>query len=119
MFNKALFCTGSSEKARRVFPCALSLAKADQGGLLILHADHGPFRHITNGLTPHRSSEARSSVEAPEEEERGQEKEKKVKYTCPCGFSSYDLTEFLKHPFLEYALEDDEKDSKKFQEEEK
>jgi hypothetical protein len=27
---------------------------------------------------------------------------KKVKYTCPCGFSSYDLMEFLKHPFLEY-----------------
>ncbi len=39
--------------------------------------------------------------------------EKKKKYTCPCGFSSYDLIEFLKHPFMEYAVELDGKEVKK------
>jgi hypothetical protein len=36
-------------------------------------------------------------------------KEKKGKYTCPCGFSSYDLMEFLKHPFMGNTIEKDEK----------
>ncbi len=39
--------------------------------------------------------------------------EKKKKYTCPCGFSSYDLIEFLKHPFMEYTAELDGKEVKK------
>jgi hypothetical protein len=48
-----------------------------------------------------------------------QRKEKKMKYTCPCGFSSYDLMEFLRHPFMEYPAKQDEKDLKKLEEEEK
>jgi len=27
---------------------------------------------------------------------------KREKYICPCGFASYDLMEFLKHPFMVY-----------------
>jgi len=53
------------------------------------------------------------------ESNNDQKKEKKEKYTCPCGFSSYDLMEFLKHPFFETAKEQDEKLSKKLKEEEK
>ena len=48
-----------------------------------------------------------------------QKKQKKEKYTCPCGFSSYDLMEFLRHPFFETTMEQDEKLSKKLKEEEK
>lgn len=48
-----------------------------------------------------------------------QKKEKREKYTCPCGFSSYDLMEFLKHPFMEYTIEQDEEVLKKLKEEEK
>jgi len=44
-------------------------------------------------------------------------KGKKILYTCPCGFSSYDLIEFLRHPFMEYAIEQDEKVSAKLDEE--
>jgi hypothetical protein len=40
------------------------------------------------------------------------EKEK-IKYTCPCGFSSYDLMEFLRHPFMEYSGRQDEVISEK------
>lgn len=43
-------------------------------------------------------------------------KEKKILYTCPCGFSSYDLFEFLRHPFMGYATEQDEKVSTKLEE---
>jgi hypothetical protein len=32
---------------------------------------------------------------------------KKTKYTCPCGFISYDLMEFLKHPFMGYLNKQD------------
>jgi hypothetical protein len=46
------------------------------------------------------------------------EKEKKTLYVCPCGFSSYDLFEFLKHPFMEYTAGQDEKVSTKSEEEE-
>ena len=28
------------------------------------------------------------------------ERKEKELYTCPCGFCSYDLMEFLKHPYL-------------------
>ena len=42
---------------------------------------------------------------------------KKILYTCPCGFYSYDLIEFLRHPFMEYAIEPDEKVSTKLDEE--
>jgi hypothetical protein len=45
------------------------------------------------------------------------EKGKKILYTCPCGFSCYDLIEFLKHPFMEYAIEQDRKVSTKSDEE--
>jgi len=45
------------------------------------------------------------------------EKGKKTLYTCPCGFSCYDLIEFLKHPFMEYAIEQDGKVSTKLDEE--
>ena len=48
-----------------------------------------------------------------------QKKEKKTLYTCPCGFCSYDLMEFLKHPFREDGTEQDEKAPKKLNEEEK
>ncbi len=44
------------------------------------------------------------------------EKEKKTLYVCPCGFSSYDLFEFLKHPFMEYTAGQDEKVSTKSEE---
>jgi len=46
-----------------------------------------------------------------------QRQEKKKKYTCPCGFSSYDLMEFLKHPFMEYGTEQQEEALKKLEEE--
>ncbi len=46
-------------------------------------------------------------------------KEKKTLYTCPCGFCSYDLMEFLKHPFMEDGREQDEKAPTKLKEEEK
>jgi hypothetical protein len=45
-------------------------------------------------------------------------KGKKQKYTCPCGFSSYDLMEFLKHPFMGNKIEQGEKVLKKLKEEE-
>jgi len=41
-----------------------------------------------------------------------QGREKRAKYTCPCGFSSYDLMEFLKHPFMEHGIKEEEKDEK-------
>jgi len=46
-------------------------------------------------------------------------KGKKQKYNCPCGFSSYDLMEFLKHPFMGNTIEQDEEFLKKLKEEEK
>ncbi len=53
------------------------------------------------------------SIDAPE-------KEKKTLYTCPCGFCSYDLMEFLKHPFMENGPEQrDKKNLTKSEEEEK
>jgi len=56
------------------------------------------------------------------ESNNDQKREKKEKYTCPCGFSSYDLMEFLRHPFFgtttETTMEQDEKPSKKLKEEE-
>jgi hypothetical protein len=36
---------------------------------------------------------------------------KKTKYTCPCGFVSYDLMEFLKHPFMGYLNKPDQEAS--------
>ena len=33
---------------------------------------------------------------------------KKTIYTCPCGFVSYDLMEFLKHPFMGYLNKQDQ-----------
>jgi hypothetical protein len=48
-----------------------------------------------------------------------EKKEKEEKYTCPCGFSSYDLMEFLKHPFMGNTVEQDEEVLKKLSEEEK
>ena len=33
---------------------------------------------------------------------------KRAKYICPCGFASYDLMEFLKHPFMEYLNKQDQ-----------
>ena len=36
-------------------------------------------------------------------------REEKELYTCPCGFCSYDLMEFLKHPYLEDAEERNDK----------
>ena len=45
--------------------------------------------------------------------------EKKTLYTCPCGFCSYDLMEFLKHPFMEDGTEQDGKALTKLKEEEK
>ncbi len=50
---------------------------------------------------------------------KDQSREKKKKYTCPCGFSSYDLMEFLKHPFMEYGKEQQEEAQKSQEEEEK
>ena len=41
-----------------------------------------------------------------------QSREKRAKYICPCGFSSYDLMEFLKHPFMEHGIKEDEKNEK-------
>jgi hypothetical protein len=35
-------------------------------------------------------------------------KEEKTLYTCPCGFCSYDLMEFLKHPYMEDVAEKNE-----------
>ena len=35
-----------------------------------------------------------------------QKTEEKTLYTCPCGFCSYDLMEFLKHPFMEDVIGD-------------
>jgi len=37
-----------------------------------------------------------------------QKKEEKTLYTCPYGFCSYDLMEFLKHPYLEDVTEQNE-----------
>jgi hypothetical protein len=37
-----------------------------------------------------------------------QKKEEKTLYTCPCGFCSYDLMEFLKHPYMEDVTEQNE-----------
>ena len=39
------------------------------------------------------------------------------KYICPCGFSSYDLMEFLRHPYMEYSRRQDEAVSEKSKEE--
>ncbi len=116
MFKRTLFSTDSSENAHWTFGYALKIPKTYQGDLLILHVANDPFRLFRDRLTPYHSSEALASAEASGEENTEQEKEKKVKYTCPCGFSSYDLMEFLKHPFMEYPLEQDEKDSKKLKE---
>ncbi len=33
---------------------------------------------------------------------------KKTKYICPCGFGSYDLMEFLKHPFMGFLNKQDQ-----------
>ncbi len=45
---------------------------------------------------------------------------KKTLYTCPCGFCSYDIMEFLKHPFMEeVGTEQNEKAPAKPKEEEK
>jgi len=38
----------------------------------------------------------------------GQKKGEKILYTCPCGFCSYDLMEFLKHPYMEDVTEQHE-----------
>ena len=46
-------------------------------------------------------------------------KEEKTVYTCPCGFCSYDLMEFLKHPFMEDVTEQNEGYSEKLEQEEK
>ena len=46
-------------------------------------------------------------------------KEKKTLYACPCGFCSYDLMEFLKHPFMEDGTEQNEEAVTKTEEEEK
>jgi hypothetical protein len=48
---------------------------------------------------------------------KDQKQEKKKKYTCPCGFSTYDLMEFLKHPFMEYGTEHQEETQGKEEEE--
>ena len=53
----------------------------------------------------------------PESIDRSKE-EKRTLYTCPCGFSSYDLFEFLRHPFMEYTAGQEEKVSTKSKEEE-
>ncbi len=118
MFTEVLFCTDFSEKAHWALTNAFNVARTYQRALLIPHVANGLFYLFTDGLTSDRSSGALLSVEASEKEEIGQGKEKKVKYTCPCGFSSYDLMEFLRHPFMEVPLEQDEKDSKKLDEEE-
>ena len=44
-------------------------------------------------------------------------KEEKTLYTCPCGFCSYDLMEFLKHPFMEDVTEENEGYSEKLEQE--
>jgi len=48
-----------------------------------------------------------------------QSKEKKILYTCPCGFCSYDLMEFLKHPFMEDGTEQDKEAPTELKKEEK
>lgn len=48
-----------------------------------------------------------------------EKKEKKTLYTCPCGFCSYDLMEFLKHPFMEDGTAQDAKAMTQLREEEK
>jgi hypothetical protein len=53
------------------------------------------------------------------ESKNDERKEKREKYTCPCGFSSYDLMEFLQHPFMGNTIERDEEALKKLKEEEK
>jgi hypothetical protein len=45
----------------------------------------------------------------------GQKKEEKTLYTCPCGVCSYDLMEFLKHPFMEDVTEQNEGTLKKLE----
>jgi hypothetical protein len=45
-----------------------------------------------------------------------QKKEEKTLYTCPCGFCSYDLMEFLKHPFMEDVAEKKEEPLRKLRE---
>jgi hypothetical protein len=46
-----------------------------------------------------------------------EKKEKRERYTCPCGFSSYDLMEFLRHPFMGHTTEQDKEVPKEEQEE--
>jgi hypothetical protein len=41
---------------------------------------------------------------------------KREKYICPCGFASYDLMEFLKHPFMGYLNKQDQEATGKLQE---
>ncbi len=118
MFSKNAFCTDSSKNAHWAFIYDLNPA-TKRGSLSILHVANGPFYLFMGGPTPYLSRKVMSSVEASEKEEIGQGKGKKVKYTCPCGYSSSDLADFLRHPFMEYPLERDEKDPKKVEEEEK
>jgi hypothetical protein len=44
-------------------------------------------------------------------------KEEKTLYTCPCGFCSYDLMEFLKHPYMEDVTEKNEGTLEKLEQE--
>ena len=46
-------------------------------------------------------------------------KKEKTLYTCPCGFCSYDLMEFLKHPYMGDIPEQSEEAGRNGNEEEK
>jgi hypothetical protein len=46
-----------------------------------------------------------------------QKNEGKTLYICPCGFCSYDLMEFLKHPFMEDITEQNEEALEKLEQE--
>ena len=48
-----------------------------------------------------------------------QKKEGKTLYTCPCGFCSYDLMEFLKHRYMGDEPEQNEEELRKKNEQEK
>jgi hypothetical protein len=48
----------------------------------------------------------------------GPKDDEKILYTCPCGFCSFDLIEFLKHPFMEEVAGMKEETAGKLQEEE-
>jgi hypothetical protein len=48
-----------------------------------------------------------------------EKKKERTLYTCPCGFCSYDLMEFLKHPYPEEVTEQKEEDPEKLKQQDK